>query len=336
MDRRSYGQLNLTERIEIYRLHEDGKSVRFIARALGRSPSTISRELRRNGKRSGHGWRGGYDPQRAEALTKRRHARGRAHKLVRQPELRKLVFDQLAMDRSPEQIAGRLALEQGKTVISHESIYRYIYWRVWSFNENLHRLLPRKKYKRGRYGKKGGSSKNLIERRASVHRRPQDVDTRQRDGHWEADLIQFSKPGQVLVVHERKSRFTALLPQDTKTANDVARNLRAFFRRLPRKKRKSVTFDNGSEFSRHHELIDHHGMKTWFCDTHSPWQKGGVENAIGRVRRRLPRKTDPASLTAKKLATLTSLANNTPRKCLGFRTPAEVFFNKKPSVALLM
>jgi IS30 family transposase len=333
MGQRKYGQLSLTERIEIYRLHADGKSLRFIAKALGRNVSTISREIHRNSK-ARKNWEGGYNPERAQALTKRRHARGRSYKLERQPELRSLVMDQLAMGRSPEQIAGRLTREEGNPVISHESIYRYIYWRKWSFGEAFYRLLPRKKYSRGWRVKTGGSSKNLIARRVSIDQRPPAVNARRRLGHWEADLMAFSNNKNVLVVHERKSRFTAIFPQNTKAAESVSKNLRAFFRHIQRHKRQSVTFDNGTEFSRHYELMDTYGMKTWFCDTHSPWQKGSVENAIGRLRRFLPRKTDPTTLTAGQLSTLATLANNTPRKCLGFLTPNEVFFRNKPCVAL--
>ena len=144
MGKRSYEQLGLTERIEIYRLHADGKSLRFIAGVLGRSVATISRELKRNSKASKK-WAGGYDPQRAQELMLRRHARGRAHKMERQPELRGEVLRRLAEGWSPEQIAGRLARGPGSDRISYESIYRYIYWRSWSFHETLHRWLPRQK-----------------------------------------------------------------------------------------------------------------------------------------------------------------------------------------------
>jgi IS30 family transposase len=328
---KKYKQLGLTERIEIYRLHADGKSLRFIARALKRDAGTISRELRRNSLPS-HQWNEGYDPQRAEALTERRRARGCAHKLERQPELRRLVLDHLAMGRSPEQIAGRLTLEHHKALISHESIYRYVYWRVHNFKEYLHHLLPRKKYRRGYRGRKGGSSKNYMFRRVSVHQRPAAVHNRSRFGHWEADLMLFSKQGQAaLVLHERRSRFTVVLDQRTKHAQPVADNIADTLKNLPESKRKSVTFDNGSEFSRHFDLTDRHGIKTYFCDTHSPWQKGGVENAIGRLRRALPRKTDTSALTAQDFLRITKAYNDTPRKCLGFLTPSEVFFKKKAS-----
>jgi IS30 family transposase len=231
--------------------------------------------------------------------------------------------------KSPEQIAGRLAREKGSPVISHESIYRYIYWRVRSFKENLHRFLPRQKYRRGWRGRRGGSSKRFITARVSVHLRPKTVNDRSRGGHWEADLMQFSRYGQVLVVHERKSRFTVVLPQETRKAEDVVENLKRFFKNLPPAKRQSVTFDNGSEFSLHYQLRDSLGMRTWFCDTHSPWQKGGVENTAGRIRRFLPRKTDPGTLTKRALAMLTQRLNNTPRKCLGFKTPNEAFLTTR-------
>ncbi len=328
---RTYKQLSLSERIEIYRLHADGKSLGIIARQIGRGRGTISRELKRNSLPSKQ-WGGGYEPQRAEALTARRRARGCAHKLERQPELRKLVLDQLAMGRSPEQIAGRLTLEHHKATVSHESIYRYIYWRTASFKEKLHQLLPRGKYRRGYRGRKGGSSKNYISRRVSVHERPESVHNRNRFGHWEADLMLFSKYGQAaLVVHERKSRYTIVMKQPTKQAQPVADNIGIILKSLPAEKRKSVTFDNGSEFSRHYDLTDKYGVKTWFCDTHSPWQKGGVENSIGRLRRRLPRKTDISALRREDFMNITKAYNDTPRKCLGFLTPSEVFFKKKTS-----
>jgi IS30 family transposase len=327
-----YGQLGLTERIEIYRLHADGKSLRFIAHALDRSVSTISRELKRNSKTSKK-WTGGYDPQRAQELTLRRHARGRAHKLERQPELRKEVLDGLAEGWSPEQIAGRMAQGPGSGRISYESIDRYIYWRSWSFKETLHRLLPRKKHRRGRRLKNGRWSTMAILDRVSIHDRPAVVDGRTRSGDWEADLMSFAKPGQfLLVAQERRSRRTLLVRQDVKTAQSVADTLSALVEQMPPRTCQSMTFDNGTEFSKHYLLSRRFGIQTWFCDTHSPWQKGGIENAIGRLRRLLPRKTDLDALRKHSLLTFIDRYNNTPRKCLGFKTPNQVFFGS--SVAL--
>jgi IS30 family transposase len=321
-----YDQLGLVERIEIYRLHADGKSLRQIAGVLGRCPSTISRELQRNSKPS-HQWAGGYEPARADDLTRRRHARGRAHKLERLPALRAHVLGRLARGWSPEQIVGRLGWQHGRSPISHESIYRYIYWRSWSFCETLHRLLPRHKYRRGYRREVPRWSKSAIFHRRSIHDRPAAVALRARPGHWEVDLMSFSKQGQLLLVaHERKSRRTLLRRQDAKTSHAVARNLAALLRRLPQHSCRSITFDNGQEFSKHYVLRDNYGISTWFCDTHSPWQKGGIENAIGRLRRALPRKTDLAGLSNGCIAQAVRRYNSTPRKCLGFQTPNEVFF----------
>jgi transposase, IS30 family len=332
MEKRKYEQLSLRERIEIYRLHADGKSLRSIAGVLERSASTVSRELRRNSKASKQ-WTGGYDPQRAQQLTSRRHARGRAHKLERQPELREKVLQHLAAGWSPEQIAGRMARSPGSGRISHESIYRYIYWRSWSFNETLHRWLPRRKYRRGRRLPNGGWSTASILERVSIHDRPAVVDTRTRSGDWEADLMSFRKPGQfLLVAQERRSRRALLVRQKTRTAQSVADNLSAMVEAMPAPVCQSMTFDNGAEFSKHYLLSRRFGIQTWFCDTHSPWQKGGIENAIGRLRRLLPRRTDLDTLPAHRLTLCLERYNNTPRKCLAFKTPNEVFLEH--SVAL--
>jgi IS30 family transposase len=324
MERRTYGQLSLTERIEIYRLHADGKSLRIIAKALMRSPSTISRELKRNGS-------DGYAPERAQSRYVRRHARGRRHKLERQPELRKLVFDLLAMERSPEQIVGRLTLEHGKSPISHESIYRYIYWHSYHFrHEKLHKLLPRqRKSRRSRSGSKP-HERTEIPSRTPLCKRPKGALNRSRYGHWEADLMQFSAQGtSVLVLYDRKSRYICAAPQATKKAQEVMAGLHTLFENLPDDKRKTVTFDNGQEFRNHQELQRFKGIKTFFCEPHKPWQKGGIENTIGRLRRALPRKTSPQDINKEMLDAITDRFNNTPRKCLGFKTPAEAFFKQR-------
>src|SRR6201990_3393785 len=198
-----YGQLSLDERIEIYRLHAAGKSQNQIASALDRVPSTISRELRRN-SRPTKVWKGGYDPVRAQQLTERRRRMDGRFKLARQPDLRSHVGKSLAMGHSPEQIAGRLALEHGRVIISHESIYRFIYHRT-AQKDYWYRLLPRHKKMRGRR-RRGGSSASLIKQRRSITERPAEVDGRQAPGHWEADFMMFSRSGQgLMVLHERQS-----------------------------------------------------------------------------------------------------------------------------------
>src|SRR6195256_256206 len=328
-----YGQLSLDERIEIYRLRVAGESMQAIACSLGRHVSTISRELGRNSQPS-RGWAGGYEPVRAHQLAERRRRWDGRFKLARQTDLRNCVGKGLAMGHSPEQIAGRLALEHGRVIISHESIYRFIYHRT-AQKDYWHRLLPRHKLRRGRRARPGGSPASFIKQRRSISERPAEVEDRGAPGHWEADFMLFARCGQgLLVLHERQTRFSMVRhPVDRKailTARTIARQLG----KLPQAIRKTISFDNGNEFAKHHRLHKTLGVQTFFCDPHSPWQKGGVENSIGRLRRSLPRKTDLKLITDDTLKRIVQRLNDTPRKCLDFKTPAEAFSKLKSIVAL--
>jgi IS30 family transposase len=330
---RRYAQLDLNERIEIYRLHAAGKSCAGIARELGRHRSTITRELERNARPT-KAWRGSYEPARAQQLALRRRRWDCRFKLMRQPDLRDLVRDRLAMGWSPEQIAGRLTLEHGRTVISYESIYRFAYHRS-AQKDYWHRLLPRRKSRRGRLARGGGSPASRILRRRPLHERPTEADSRRHPGHWEADFMLFARYGHnLLVLHERSTRLTLTLKPPNRLAKPTAEHLIALLQPLPPTLRKTVSFDNGTEFAHHYSLTDRLGVQTFFCDPHKPWQKGGIENAIGRLRRRLPRKTNLDSLTPDQLERITHAFNHTPRKCLDFKTPAEAFSMLHSRVAL--
>src|SRR5580658_2712546 len=316
---RNYQQLSLDDRCEIARLSANGSSVRQIAAALDRSPSTISRELNRNCGAQG-GYRSGYAHQRTHAR------RGRGSRLEREASLRADVMEGLASGWSPEQIAGRLAIEHGRKMISYESIYRFIYAQLARTKDyRWRRYLPRGKSKRGCRGRKGGGSQNFIEGRVPVAKRPIEASDRLTPGHWEADLMMFAKYGQaILTVHERKSRLLLAIRLTNKAAHGVARHLVNLFGSLPQPLRQTVTFDNGTEFARHLALR-RLAIETFFCDPYAPWQKGGIENAIGRMRRFIPRKTDLATLSTRRFRHLVAAYNNTPRKCLDFSTPAEAF-----------
>jgi IS30 family transposase len=328
-----YGQLSLEERVEIYRLHAGGKSQNKIASALDRARSTISRELRRNSQPS-KVWKGGYEPVRAQQLAERRRRMDGRFKLARQPDLRGLVKDRLAMGHSPEQIAGRLAREHGRVMISHESIYRFIYHRT-AQKDYWHRLLPRHKLKRGHRGRRGGSPASFIKHRRPLTERPAEVEGREVPGHWEADFMLFARYGQgLLVLHERQTRFNIVQQPVDRKAVLTARTIGRRLGKLPQPMRKTISFDNGTEFAEHHRLHKALGVQTFFCDPHSPWQKGGVENSIGRLRRSLPRKTDLKLITAAAIKRCVQRLNNTPRKCLDFQTPAEAFSKLKLTVAL--
>jgi len=314
----TYTQLSLDERCTIACLHRDGRSIRQIASTLDRTPSTVARELRRNTSKTK-----GYDP--AYALQQTRARRWKGSKLQRQPALRSLVLERLAMGYSPEQVAGRLARE-GSACISHESIYRFIDAQIRRTKDYRWRhYLPRGKSKRGWRGRRGGSSANFIRGRRSIHERPTAVDTRSQPGHWEADLMLFAQYGQaVLVAHDRTSRLVIAQRLPSKAAAPVADRLNDILLPLPHPLRQTITFDNGTEFAQHHRLH----AQAFFCDTHSPWQKGGVENAIGRLRRFLPRKTNLANLSENDFILMNQRYNHTPRKCLDYKTPAEVFLNQ--------
>jgi transposase, IS30 family len=320
---RYYGHLTLEERCTIAQLHQAGQSIRKIAAALDRPPSSVCRELKRNS-----GSQVGYKPSYAHEQAAARRWTG--SRLERDVELRTLVLDQLCRGWSPEQIAGRLRQQQAAVTISHESIYRFIYAQIRRTNDGAWRnYLPRRKYRRGWHGRRKRSADDLIKGRVSIASRPPAVETRRTFGHWEGDTMSFAMPGQTaLVMLERKSRLILGARQPGKAAQPVAKQLCDWFEPLDRWLRRSITFDNGTEFAQHLLLTDELAIQTFFCDPHSPWQKGSIENAIGRLRRPLPRKTNLDIIDPQLFDAWIAAYNNTPRKCLKFRTPAEVFLAK--------
>jgi len=318
MGARKYRQFSIEERCEIARRSKAGQSIRQIAAALDRSPSSVARELKRNGGS------GSYAPTYAAEQAHARRWKG--SKLLRRPELQGQVLELLKRGLSPEAVAGRLAFEKGRQLISYETIYRFLYAQIAKTkNYAWRRYLPRGKAKRGYRGRKGGSPALHIAGRVPIAERPAHFSDRANAGHWEADSMQFFDYRTLLALHERSSRLICLQRQPTKQAASVASAIQSVLAPLPKKLRQSITFDNGTEFAQHHLLRKSLGIKTYFCDPYKPWQKGGVENAIGRLRRRLPRKTDLATVSSKQLQQLAALYNYTPRKCLGWQTPAEVF-----------
>jgi transposase, IS30 family len=320
---KKYSQLSLEERCKIAELHQVGQSLRQIAAALDRTPSSVSRELKRN-----RGKQVGYKPSYAHQQASARRWKG--SRLERNAELRTLVLESLKLGWSPEQIAGSLKCQQAATTISHESIYRFIYAQIRRTNDGSWRhYLPRAKHKRGRRAHPRRSSASGIKGRVSIAARPAEITLRQTFGHWEADLMLFSNRSQALLVsQERKSRALLLARQRSRAALPAAKRLLAWFEIIDPQMRKSITFDNGGEFAQHLLLVDQLDIQTFFCDPHSPWQKGTIENAIGRLRRFLPRNTDLRHINNGTLNACIAAYNNTPRKCLGFQTPAQVFLGQ--------
>jgi transposase, IS30 family len=313
-----YRQLDIEERCEIARLSAEGRSLGQIAAALDRAPSSIGRELKRN-----RGAEDRYNPGFAQQQARARRWSG--SRLDRDAVLRESVLSQLAQGWSPGQIVGR-SRRDGKAAIGVETIYRFIYAQIARHKDYSWRhYLPRAKFRRGRRGGKGGSPALHMSGRVPLEQRPQEVEGRLVPGHWEADLMAFARYGQnLLMLHERTSRALIGSRLGSKHAEPVAKTILATLAQLPPPLRRTITFDNGTEFARHQQLRAI-GIQTFFCDPHAPWQKGGIENAIGRMRRLLPRKTDLASIEPAHLLALIAIYNSTPRKCLDWRTPAEAF-----------
>jgi transposase, IS30 family len=323
---RTYRHLDLDARRTLFRLVEARRPVGEIAERLGRHPSTIYRELGRNRFRDGDRGFCGYFPLNAQDLARRRRQRRR--KLAADEGLRARITERLKAGWSPQQIAGRLKHEQadGGASVCHETIYRHVYGPEGR-EDGLYRHLPKARRRRGsRYGRRPRGTP--IPRERWIENRPVEVQNRDSFGHWEADLLIFRKEvgkANVTSLVERKSRFTFLLANEDKRSAAVVAGIADALRGLPEDARRTITFDRGSEFAGYAALDRDLAVKAYFCDPHSPWQKGAVENANGRVRRFLPRHCEPEALARAYLRRLADRLNDTPRRCLGYRTPREVF-----------
>jgi IS30 family transposase len=310
---RAYSHLSEDERDQIAVLCTAGRSLGTIARHLGRAKSTISRELERNGLPSG-----GYSPLHAAGAYIWR--RRRVAILEKHADLQTFVVDRLAEGWSPEQIAGwlRRGAERGLRTIGCETIYAFIY-RTAQKAAELWRYLARRRKRRRPL--RARPVRDVIKDRASIHERPNNVESRGEVGHWEGDLIICKRTRPVLVLHERKSRLTLAARLTGKTAAETISTMLAVFGRIDPGLRKSITFDNDTAFAQHGLLRSMRAMATWFCDAYASWQKGGVENANGRLRRWLPRDIDLDALSDQDVQEIAVTANLTPRKCLGYKTP---------------
>jgi transposase, IS30 family len=304
---KQYVHLCSAERDEIYRLLKGGISRREIAKQLGRSPATISRDIRRNGSHLG------YLPDTAQATARARRRCG-YFKIDRYPELKSALLEGLAKRWSPEDIAHTC---YGKQTLCHETIYRYIYHAPWAIKHGLHAFLWREKPRRTK--RRTRKSRSKIQGRVSIHKRSDHINNRHHYHHWEADLMHFKKQKHNLITAiERKSRFLLIVNNpDGKHAKNVADRLGEAIKPFAP---KSITLDNGLEFAQHQSLPS----KTYFCDPYSSWQKGAIEHANSRIRRWLP-KSYKGEITQNMLDNIANTLNNKPRKILGWKTPAEIF-----------
>jgi IS30 family transposase len=287
-----------------------------MARRLGRHRSTIHRELERNRNADG------YRPNGAERLAWARKLRG--SQIERSIRLRDHVADRLAMGWSPEQIAGRMELEGLEHSVCAESIYRHAYSPAGR-RAGLPRQLAQRKAKRGRR-RRTGRREPSIPNRIPIHQRPTKAHLRSEFGHWEGDLMHFRRQRDILLtLQERRSRLTLARRLLSKDAELTASAIVAELAGLPPKARRTITHDNGGEFAQHSAVTGQIGMRAYFCDPHSPWQRGSIENANGLLRRELPRKTSLGDYADDDIDGVVWNLNSTPRKCLGYRTPIEAF-----------
>lgn len=319
---KEYTHMNFEERVKIDQLLRSKTSISEIAKQLGRHKSTLSRELNKNKTASGE-----YVAEVADMKVKERRPQ-RSHLLDKNAPLANFVKEKLTHNYwTPEQIAGFLKVEKSDLgYVSHETIYQWIYGTTQR-KEKLWKFLTRSKSKRGKRGCQNKGSSRILHR-VSVHERP---DITGQLGHWEADLMSFQKNTQfILVVRERESMLTLSCVLENKTAAHVLDKLKDLTFDIPKEFLKTITFDNGTEFAEHYAL----GVNTYFCDPYSPWQKGGVENTNGRLRRDLPRWINVKNMDEEDFDEIIENYNTTPRKTLGFHTPLKVFQRNLQNVAL--
>lgn len=315
-----YKHLSPTERRQLSIFIEMGFSMTKIAQRLGRSRATLYRELERN-KEDTH-YSAGLAQQKAKARAKGK----RSSKLETDGHLRAYVIEGLKKGWSPEQISGRMKYHRLSYYVCKETIYHYIYE---SQDEKLYHYLPSKKpTRRKRYSRKKHQCRYGEIR--LITKRPQDINTRKRFGHWEGDTIQFSgtKEKIVTTLVERKSRMVYLLKNERKYSKHVMKKIAKKLTVLPKKMCKTVTFDQGIEFADYRQLERPLKCKVYYCETHSPWQKGSNENMNGRLRRYLPRSCDIGQISQRQLNQLAEKMNLCPRKCIGFKTPKELFIQQ--------
>lgn len=317
--------LSEDERIQIADLHRAGLGVRAIAEQLGRSPSTISRELRRNC----HPGSDQYRPFAAHRLAVERRPRPRTGKLARDVELAAFVQDRLADRWSPEQICRALREEfpdQPERHLAHETIYQAVYRPDLG---GLRRDLPPRLLRTGRRRRR--RRRRPDERRGSlvgmtmIDRRPAEAADRSVPGHWEGDLVVGAGGRSAIgTVVERSSRFTILLHlPGQRTAEAVRDAIVAAFAPLPASLRRSLTWDQGKEMAYHREITQALGVPVFFCEKASPWQRPSNENTNGLLRQYFPKGTDLRAHDADQLAAVAAQLNARPRKTLGWETPAD-------------
>jgi IS30 family transposase len=319
----------MAEREEISRGVAAGESCRQIAARLERAPSTVSRELARNGGRHR------YRAQAADAAAFGRAQRPKPAKLVLQPRLRAVVEAKLALRWSPQQIAGWLPLAYPQDPVmrvSHETIYLSLFVQSrGALRRELQRCLRTGRAMRYPRGKRLPQGRGQLRDVVLISERPAEAEDRAVPGHWEGDLLLGKRPSAVVTLVERASRYLTLvsLPDGYK-AEQVRPALAAAVARLPEQLRRSLTWDQGKEMAEHTRFTVDTGVQVYFCDPRSPWQRGSNENTNGLLRQYLSRSADLRQLDQVALDAIAAELNGRPRQTLGFKTPSQAFAEALP------
>lgn len=327
-----YQHLSINEREKILILHTAQKSIRSIATEIGRSASTVSREIKRNS-----GQQRNYSAIEAQQHYQKRRRRCRRRKLLANSELKAVVMRLfLEQQWSPEQIAGRLSFENSNWHISYNTIYRAIYAGIFDTSAQKrsegNRGAIRKLRHRGKTRRRKGTEENrgkiVISNR--IQERPVEADSRKVIGHWETDTVAGKTGSACLVtITDRCSRFLLAGKITKRYSALLAKKMIALLSPLPDNLLKSITPDRGKEFAKHAQVTDGlGGVQFYFADPHAPWQRGTNENTNGLLREYLPKSFDMALCSDAEIAVFVHKLNHRPRKCLGWKSPHEVFFNQ--------
>ena len=321
---RSRLSLSLAEREEISRGIVCGHPMRAIAASLGRAPSTVSREIRRNGGRRG------YRANQADQAAWDRSCRPKRCKLVENRALARIVARKLRQLWSPQQIAGwlkRTHPDDESYQVSKETIYRslFIQARGALKKELLQYLRRRRMMRRSRHTSLKGKGLGKITDTVSISERPASAEDRAVPGHWEGDLIIGSRNSQIATLVERKTRYVMLAKVNGKDTETVINALIKQARKLPRELYKSLTWDRGSEMADHQRFSLATDIDVYFCDPQSPWQRGSNENTNGLLRQYFPKGTDLSVHSQAHLNKVARQLNDRPRKTLEYYSPAEKF-----------
>lgn len=322
--RRSSRCLSLSEREEISRGIVAGRSIRSIAAALGRAPSSVSREIRRNdGRRR-------YRASKAEAAAWERAKRPKTCKLAQHPALARQVSEKITQLWSPLQIAGWLKRHypaDERRHVSHETIYKslYIQARGALKKELLQHLRRTRALRRSRHHTQKTANHGRIVGAVSISERPADVEDRAVPGHWEGDLVFGSNNSQIATLVERHTRYVMLVKVQSKHTETVINALIKHAHKLPRELYKSLTWDRGKEMAAHQRFSLATDIDVFFCDPQQPWQRGSNENTNGLLRQYFPKGMDLSDVHQNRLNAVARQLNERPRQTLDFRTPAECF-----------